>query len=108
MPVGQALALLENTNALEQLRANGFTVSDFRAAVELPTTESTPNNSRQIISLNHLLYRFIRLVDGGWSCRWNICCVGSRGDYYRNHSGSDNLQKKVSIKYMYMLSSKLT
>ena len=42
MSAGEALALLENSNAIEKLRENGFIVRGFRAAVELPVTESTP------------------------------------------------------------------
>ena len=41
MQAGQALTLLKDTNALEKLRANGFTAGEFRAAVDIPETEST-------------------------------------------------------------------
>ena len=51
MQAGQALTLLKDTNALEKLRANGFTAGEFRAAVDIPGTESTLKRFPQIISL---------------------------------------------------------
>ena len=39
MGADQALALLEETNALERLRALGFNAGQFRTAVEIPTTQ---------------------------------------------------------------------